>query len=459
MGQSLFEKLWQSHEVKVVGDGYSLLYVDRHILNDMVGVGLAGIEQRGLKVAAPDLTFAVPDHLVPTVGQSNSIMPIQVRKLRVDAPKHGIRLYDTGQDGFGIVHVMAPEQGLALPGMTFTCGDSHSSTIGALGALAWGIGLSEVTHILATQTSLQYKPQSMRITVNGTTKPGLTGKDVILRIIQELGVEAGVGYAVEYAGPVIRSLGMDGRFTICNMSVEMGARFGIIAPDDTTFAYLAGREMSPKGKDWEAAVAQWRDLPSDGDAKFDKVIELDLTDLEPQISWGTTVDQVIGVNGRIPDPAQEENPAKRRSMEAALAYMGLSSGAPIQGLPIDWAFIGSCTNSRIQDLRDAAKVIQGRRVAKGVRAWVVPGSERTRLEAEAEHLDEIFKEAGFEWREPSCSMCAAANGDIVPGGERTISSTNRNFEGRQGPGSRTHLASPAMVAAAAIAGCITDLTL
>ncbi len=457
MGKTLFERLWSSHVVAELGDGYALVHVDRHVVNDVVGPGFATMGQRGLKLFAPQLTSAVPDHMVPSTKEPGALMPMLVQQLRAQSKKHGIKLYDVGEQGFGIVHQMAPEEGIALPGMTFACGDSHSSTIGAVGALAWGIGQSEVVHIMATQTSIQMKPRSMRVNMEGKLGPGISAKDAILKVISHFGAGAGVGYAVEYTGSVIRDMDMDGRFTVCNMSVEMGARFGMVAPDETTYAYVRSRKEAPKGPMWDKALAHWRTLPTDADASFDKELSIDLSGLRPQVSWGTNLDHVVAIDAPIPDPQEEADPDRRRAMEAALKYMDLAPGGSMNGLPVDWVFIGSCTNARLADLQAAAKVAKGRRVAEGVRAWVVPGSVRAKTAAEAEGLDKIFLEAGFEWREPSCSMCAAANGDIVAPGQRTISTTNRNFEGRQGPGARTHLASPAMAAAAAIAGCITDV--
>lgn len=456
MGKSLFEKLWSRHVVAELGDGYALLHVDRHVVNDTVSAGFAALEKRGLPLFSPTLTSVVPDHMVPTVKLPGAPVPVMVTMAREGARKSGARLFDVEDEAFGIVHQMTPEQGLALPGLTFACGDSHSSTIGALGALAWGVGQSEVNHILATQTSIQARPRSMRVNLEGALGPGVHAKDLILHLIARLGADSGVGYAVEYAGAAIRAMGMDGRFTLCNMATDMGARFGLIAPDETTFAYLHGRRFSPTGALWEQALAHWRALPSDADAAFDHEVTVDVTALAPQISWGTSLNHVTPVDRPLPDPADEPDPDKRAAMRSALAYMGLQPGARMDGLPVDWVFIGSCTNARIGDLQAAARLVAGRKVAPGVRAWVVPGSNQARRDAESQGLDRIFLEAGFEWRLPSCSMCAAANGDLVGPGERAISTTNRNYEGRQGPGARTHLASPAMAAAAAVAGCIVD---
>lgn len=456
MGKSLFEKLWSSHVVAELGDGYALLHVDRHVVNDTVSAGFAALSKRGLPLFSPELTSVVPDHMVPTVALPNAPVPVLVTAAREGARKFGARLFDVEDEAFGIVHQMVPEQGLALPGLTFACGDSHSSTIGALGALAWGVGQSEVNHILATQTSIQAKPRSMRINIEGTLQPGVYAKDLILFLISRLGADSGVGYGIEYAGAVIRAMAMEGRFTLCNMATDTGARFGLIAPDETTFAYLRDRRFSPTGSLWDEALAHWRTLPSDADAAFDREVAFDVSDLAPQVSWGTSLNHVIPIDRPIPDPADEADPDKRAAMLSALAYMGLRPGDRMDEVPVDWVFIGSCTNARIGDLQVAAELVKGRRVAPGVRAWVVPGSTRARREAEAQGLDRIFLDAGFEWRLPSCSMCAAANGDLVGPGERAISTTNRNYEGRQGPGARTHLASPAMAAAAAIAGRIVD---
>jgi 3-isopropylmalate/(R)-2-methylmalate dehydratase large subunit len=355
------------------------------------------------------------------------------------------------------VHVMGPELGLSLPGCLIVCGDSHTCTHGGLGALAFGIGSSELAHVLATQTIVQRRPKTMRVSFEGVMPPGVTPKDLILRLIGVIGAAGGTGFAVEYAGSAIRALDLEGRLTICNLSIELGAKMGFIAPDDTTFAYLAGRPFAPKGRMWERAVAEWRKLPSDPGAPFDRELTLDVATIAPQVTWGTSPEHVIAVDQPIPDPAAIADPSRRGGIEAALDYMGLRPNQPILGTKVDWVFIGSCTNSRLSDLRAAAAVVRGRKVAEGVRAWVVPGSEQVKRNAVAEGLDRIFIGAGFEWREPGCSMCLAANGETVPRGQRSISTSNRNFVGRQGPGARTHLASPAMAAAAAIAGAIADV--
>jgi 3-isopropylmalate/(R)-2-methylmalate dehydratase large subunit len=454
--RSLFEKLWSSHVVAELGDDYALLHVDRHVLNDIVSGGLEVMEQRGHGVRERRMTFSVPDHMLPTDATQAGSSPPLASALRIRSGQHGIRLYDAADAGFGIVHVMAPEQGIALPGVTFACGDSHTSTIGALGALAWGVGQSEVVHILATQTSLQLKPKSMRVLLEGRLPARVTAKDAILHTIATLGVESGVGYAVEYAGAVVRELDMEGRFTVCNMSVEMGARFGMIAPDAVTFDYVSTAAQAPRGAEWAAAKAQWQELASDPDASFDSEITLDLSDLKPQVSWGTAVDQVVAIDASVPDPASEPQQERRQAMISAMAYMGLAPGDRLEGLPIDWVFIGSCTNARLSDLRAAAALIGTGHVHPDVRAWVVPGSRQVKAQAEAEGLDRVFTAAGFEWREPGCSMCAAANGDRVGPGQRSLSTTNRNFVGRQGPGARTHLASPETAVASALAGHIAN---
>jgi 3-isopropylmalate/(R)-2-methylmalate dehydratase large subunit len=377
--------------------------------------------------------------------------------LRDRSAAHGIRFFDLGQDGQGIVHVMAPELGIVLPGVTLICGDSHTCTNGALGALAFGVGSSELTHALATQTLRQRRPKRMRVRIEGRPGHGVGPKDLILHIIGRLGAGAGTGHAVEYAGAAVRAMSIEQRLTLCNLSIEMGAKMGLIAPDETTYAYLAGRRYAPKGAAFDQAVGVWRTLPSDPDAVFDREEIIDAASVAPTITWGTSPEHAIGVDGLIPDPATDPDLDRRAARRTALDYMGLEPGRPIAGTPVDWVFIGSCTNGRLSDLRDAAAIARGRRVANGVTAWVVPGSERVKRDAEAEGLDRVFRDAGFAWREPGCSMCVAANGERVPPGRRSVSTSNRNFVGRQGPGARTHLASPAMAAAAAVTGQITDV--
>jgi 3-isopropylmalate/(R)-2-methylmalate dehydratase large subunit len=461
-GQTLFDKLWCSHVVASLGDGADLLHVDRHLLHDLGAPrGLVDLNQRGYTLRNPELTFATADHAVSTApgrhAESNPQSARLMRDLRAETARHGIRLFDLGEEGQGIVHVIGPELGLSLPGALIVCGDSHTCTHGALGALAFGIGSSELIHVLATQTLVQRKPKRMRVRFEGARGAGVTPKDMILHLIGRIGTAGGTGYAVEYAGAAIRALGMEGRMTICNLSIELGAKMGMIAPDDTTYQYLAGRRYAPNGAAWDAAVAAWRQLPSDDGVVFDREVEIDVAAIAPQITWGTSPQDVVAVDARIPDPAGEPDAARRQAMNAALAYMGLAPGAAIAGTRIDRVFIGSCTNSRLSDLRDAAAIARRGRVAAHVEAWVVPGSERVKREAEAEGLDAVFRAAGFHWREPGCSMCLAANGETVAPGARSVSTSNRNFVGRQGPGARTHLASPAMAAAAALAGAIVDV--
>jgi len=456
---TLFEKIWQRHVIAELGDGFALLHVDRHVVPDFNGNAFTALARRGLAVRNPELTFSTADHSVTTDprgadrGQLGNPFVVALREQTAQA---GVRFFDVGEIGHGIVHVITPEMGIALPGLTIAIGDSHTCTNGALGALAWGVGQGELVHILATQSSVQRKPKSLRVRFDGTLAPGVTGKDLILHLIGTVGVAAGNGYAVEYAGSAIRAAAMEARFTICNMSVEWGARYGMIAPDDTTFEYIAGRRYAPQGALWDAAIADWRSLPSDEEAPFDRELAFDVTELRPQVTWGNSLDAVLPIDGRIPDPEQEPDAAKRANMVAALDYMGLKPGEKIEGLPLDRVFIGSCTNSRIGDLRAAAAVVKGRKVAPGVAAWVVPGSEQVKREAEAEGLHDIFTAAGFDWRDPGCSMCLGANGDTIGKGERALSTANRNFAGRQGPGSRTHIASPVMAAISACTGIITD---
>jgi 3-isopropylmalate/(R)-2-methylmalate dehydratase large subunit len=462
MPATLFDKIWNPHVVADLGGGWSLLHCDRVLVHDLSGGrALQEIEEAGYPVAHPDLVFATPDHAVSSApGRTSETFPTGARLLaglRRRAAETGVRLFDLGQDGNGIVHVMGPELGIVLPGTTLVCGDSHTCTNGGVGALAFGIGASELKHVLATQTLPQKKPRRMRIRFEGAAPAGVTPKDMILAAIGRFGAAAGTGHAVEYAGSAVRALSVEGRLTLCNLSIEMGAKMGMVAPDDATFQWLAGRDFAPKGAAWDAAVTAWRDLPSDDGATFDRDLLVEMRDIAPQITWGTSPEHVLPVTGRVPDPASAANADQRAAWEAALAYMGLTAGAPIAGTKVDWVFIGSCTNSRIEDLRAAAAVLRGRQVAPHVTAWVVPGSERVKRDAEAEGLHEAFRAAGFEWREPGCALCVAANGEAVPPGARCVSTSNRNFVGRQGTGARTHLASPAMAAAAAIAGAITDV--
>jgi 3-isopropylmalate/(R)-2-methylmalate dehydratase large subunit len=456
---TLFGKVWRRHVVADLGEGFALLHVDRHVVPDFNGNAFTRLAQRQLPVRNPELTFATADHSVstdPRLADPRQEGNAHVVNLRRDTRSFGIRLFDLGEPGHGIVHVIAPEMGIALPGLTVAIGDSHTCTHGALGALAWGVGQGELVHILATQTCVQHKPRTMRVRFDGQLPRGTGGKDLILHLIGQLGVAAGNGHAVEYAGEAVRSLSMEARFTLCNMSVEWGARYGMVAPDETTFAWLRGRPHAPQGADWDAAVADWRTLATDAGAAFDREVRMDVSRLEPQVTWGNSLDMTVPVSGRVPEPADEPDPARRASMEASLAYMGLQAGQPMAGLPVDRVFIGSCTNSRIGDLRAAAALVRGRKVAARVQAWVVPGSELVRRQAEAEGLDRVFTEAGFDWRRPGCSMCLGANGEIAGPGERLLSTANRNFAGRQGPGSRTHIASPELAAASALAGAVAD---
>jgi 3-isopropylmalate/(R)-2-methylmalate dehydratase large subunit len=454
-------KIWDAHVVADLGDNAYLLHVDRHLLHDLGGSrGLLDLKRRGLSVHSPHLTFATPDHAISSapgrIGTSQ-VGGDLLQALREETRAAGIRLFDINEPGQGIVHVMGPELGLSLPGCLIVCGDSHTCTHGGMGALAFGVGSSELAHVLATQTLVQRRPQAMRVSFEGRMPAGVTAKDLILRLIGVIGTAGGTGYAVEYAGPAMRALDVEGRLTICNLSIELGAKMGFVAPDETTYGYLAGRRFAPKGALWERAVEAWRTLPSDAEAQFDREVSIDTASIVPQVTWGTSPEHVVAVDERIPDPAAIADPGRRGGMEAALDYMGLAPNQPIAGTKVDWVFIGSCTNSRLSDLRAAAAIARGRKVAEGVRAWVVPGSEQVKRDAVAEGLDRIFTAAGFEWREPGCSMCLAANGETIPRGQRSISTSNRNFVGRQGPGARTHLASPAMAAAAAIAGAITDV--
>ena len=458
----MFDKIWSAHEIVVLPGDVSLLYVDRHLIHDLeAGPDLARLARAGRRVRRPDLTFATPDHAVASVpGRATDTNPTGgrlLREMRRRCADAGIRLFDLGQSGQGIVHVIGPELGMTHPGMLIVCADSHTCTHGGMGALAFGVGASEATHVLATQTIRQQRPRTMRIRFEGRRSSAVTAKDLVLHAIGRLGVAAGRGHAVEWAGTAVAALSVEQRLTLCNMSIEMGAKIGMVAPDDTTYEYLAGRPMAPSGRLFDQAVAAWRNLPTDPDAVFDAEFVLDATDVVPQITWGTNPEQVVDITGRVPDPAAERDPARRAAMQAALSYMDLQPGQAMQGLAVDWVFIGSCANSRLSDLREAADVVRGRHVAAGVHAWVVPGSVDVKRAAEAEGLDEVFRSAGFDWREPGCSMCLAANGEVIGPGQRSVSTSNRNFVGRQGPGARTHLAGPAMAAAAAVTGVITDV--
>ncbi|MGH6896473.1 MAG: 3-isopropylmalate dehydratase large subunit [Geminicoccaceae bacterium] len=460
--KTLFDKIWEAHVVHEQEDGTCLLYIDRHLVHEVTSPqAFEGLRQSGRKVRRPDATLAVPDHNVPTTDRSRGIAEeqsrIQVEALQKNCREFGITLFDVDDIRQGIVHIIGPEQGFTLPGMTIVCGDSHTSTHGAFGALAFGIGTSEVEHVLATQTLLQKRPKNMRITVAGALPFGVTAKDVILAIIGRIGTAGGTGHVIEYAGDVVRGLSMAGRMTICNMSIEAGARAGLIAPDDTTYAYVQGRPMAPKAGAFEQAVGHWRTLPSDPGARYDREVQLDAPSIEPQVTWGTSPQDVQPISGKVPDPGQVSDPARRAAMERALEYMGLAPNTPMSEIRVDKVFFGSCTNARIEDLRAAALVVRGKKVAPTVQAMVVPGSGLIKHQAEEEGLDRIFLDAGFEWREAGCSMCLGMNPDQLKPGERCASTSNRNFEGRQGPGGRTHLMSPAMAAAAALAGHITDV--
>jgi 3-isopropylmalate/(R)-2-methylmalate dehydratase large subunit len=461
--RTLLDKVWDAHVVRELEDGRTLLYIDRHLVHEVTSPqAFEGLRLSGRKVRRPDLTFATVDHNVPT--SPNRHLPIadplarqQVETLRENAVTFGVPLYDFNSGRQGIVHVIGPELGLTLPGTTIVCGDSHTSTHGAFGALAFGIGTSEVEHVLATQCLAQARPKAMRVTFTGTLSPGVTAKDVALALMGRLGVSGGSGYALELAGPLIAGLSMEQRMTICNMSIEAGARSALIAPDATTTVFLEGRPHAPKGAEWTAAVERWSQLKSDPGARFDAEITIDVQSLVPLVTWGTRPDMVEPVTGRVPDPTSAASDGDARAMERALEYMGLTPGTAIDSVPIDRVFIGSCTNARIEDLRAAASVAKGHKVNSRVRALVVPGSQKVKADAEREGLDRIFAEAGFEWREPGCSMCLGMNDDTLGEGERCASTSNRNFEGRQGRGGRTHLVSPAMAAAAAIEGHFTDV--
>jgi 3-isopropylmalate/(R)-2-methylmalate dehydratase large subunit len=460
-GRTLLAKIWDQHVIARLSDDTDLLHIDRHLLHDLGGSrGLLDLKKRNLTVHNPELIFATPDHAISTAqgrAGTSKIGQELLALLRVETSEAGIALFDIDEPGQGIVHVIGPELGLSLPGSTIVCGDSHTCTHGGLGALAFGIGSSELTHVLATQALIQCRPKTMRVRFEGKLSAGVTAKDLILALIGHIGAAGGTGYAVEYAGSAIRELPIEGRLTICNLSIELGAKVGMVAPDEKTYEYIRGRRYAPQGEMWEQAVAAWRQLPSDPDAVFDREVMIDVATIIPQVTWGISPEHVIGVDGYVPDPQAIADPARRAAIETALDYMGLKGGAAIAGTPVDWVFIGSCTNSRLSDLRAAAEIARGRKVAPGVRAWVVPGSETVKRDAVAEGLDKLFTEAGFEWREPGCSMCLAANGEVVTPGQRAVSTSNRNFVGRQGPRARTHLASPASAAAAAICGAIADV--
>jgi 3-isopropylmalate/(R)-2-methylmalate dehydratase large subunit len=460
---TLFDKVWNAHIVRQSAGEPALIYIDLHLVHEVTSPqAFEGLRLNGRNVRRPDLTFATIDHNVPTIFDDrfdikDPIAAQQIETLRKNCANASIQLFDVDTPQQGIVHVIGPEQGLTQPGMTIVCGDSHTSTHGAFGALAFGIGTSEVEHVLATQCLQQSKPKSMQILVNGDLPRGTTAKDLALGIIHQIGTDGGTGYVIEYCGEAVRKLSMEGRMTLCNMSIESGARAGMVSPDETTFAYLRGRPHAPLGEKWEHAVHYWRTLPSDAGAKFDKVVEFDATRLEPYVTWGTSPGMSAPVSGRVPRLDEASNDLDSKALQRTLDYMGIAGGTPIEAISIDRAFIGSCTNARIEDLREAARVLRGYRIHPLVHAMVVPGSGLVKQQAEREGLDKIFKEAGAEWREPGCSMCLGMNPDILLEGQRCASTTNRNFEGRQGRGGRTHLVSPAMAAAAAVAGRFVDV--
>jgi 3-isopropylmalate/(R)-2-methylmalate dehydratase large subunit len=454
---TLSDKVWERHVVRSAPGEPDLLYIDLHLIHEVTSPqAFDGLRLSGRTVRRPDLTVATMDHNVPTTDVDQPIAdPISAKQIDVlasNCAEFGVRLYKMGDPGQGIVHIIGPEQGLTLPGMTIVCGDSHTSTHGAFGALAFGIGTSEVEHVLATQTLPQARPGTMAVTVDGDLPAGVTAKDVVLSIIARIGTAGGIGSIIEYRGSAIRALSMEGRMTVCNMSIEAGARAGLIAPDDTTFSYLEGRPFVPTGPAWEHALDDWRSLATDDDARFDREVHLDAAQLRPAVSWGTNPGQTVTIDDEVPDPDSFDEPHQREAARLALRYMGLEAGTAMRDIAVDTVFIGSCTNSRIEDLRAAAGVLEGRSVRDGLRALVVPGSHRVKSQAEAEGLDRVFSSAGFEWREPGCSMCLAMNPDKLAAGERCASTSNRNFEGRQGKGGRTHLVSPAVAAATAVAG-------
>ncbi|MGI4719007.1 MAG: 3-isopropylmalate dehydratase large subunit [Janthinobacterium lividum] len=463
MQKTLYDKLWDSHVVRADLDGTTVLYIDRHLVHEVTSPqAFEGLREASRGLWRVSSNLAVADHNVPTTDRAHGIADptsrLQVETLDANARSFGLTYFDMNDKRQGIVHVIGPEQGATLPGMTVVCGDSHTSTHGAFGCLAHGIGTSEVEHVLATQTLLAKKSKSMLVRVDGALPPGVTAKDIVLAVIGKIGTAGGTGYAIEFGGSTIRALSMEGRMTVCNMAIEAGARAGMVAVDDTTIEYVKGRPFSPKGEQWEQAVAYWRTLHSDEGAVFDTVVKLDASEIRPQVTWGTSPEMVTSVDGRVPDPQEESDSVRRGAIEKALAYMDLAPNTPIEQIAIDKVFIGSCTNSRIEDLRAAAEVVRGRQRAPNVKlAMVVPGSGLVKEQAEREGLDRIFKEAGFEWREPGCSMCLAMNADRLEPGERCASTSNRNFEGRQGQGGRTHLVSPAMAAAAGIAGRFVDV--
>jgi|TARA_B110000211_G_C14088753_1_gene557935 3-isopropylmalate/(R)-2-methylmalate dehydratase large subunit len=462
MPKTLYDKIWDDHLVHQQPDGTTLLYVDRHLVHEVTSPqAFEGLRMQKRKVRRPELTLAVPDHNVPTSDRSKGIVDqeskLQVDTLRKNCEEFGIQLFDVNDKRQGIVHIIGPEQGFTQPGTVIVCGDSHTATHGAFGSLAFGIGTSEVEHVLATQTLIQKRSKNFRINVNGKLPAGVTSKDVILKIIGTIGTAGGTGYVIEFAGEVIRNLSVEQRMTICNMTIEAGARAGLIAPDEKTFQYFKGRPMSPKEENWDKALAHWKSLYSDDDCKFDKEINIEAKDIEPLVTWGTSPQDVSPITGTVPDPEKEKDEERKNAMYRSLEYMGLKPNMKISDIKVDTIFIGSCTNGRIEDLRLAAKLLEGKKIAKSVTAMVVPGSGLVKKQAEEEGLDKIFKYAGFQWREPGCSMCLAMNDDKLKSKERCASTSNRNFEGRQGRGGRTHLVSPGMAVAAAIQGHLADV--
>ncbi len=460
--RTLFDKVWDSHVVERLPDGTCVLYIDRHLVHEVTSPqAFDGLRTAGRRVRRPEATLAVVDHNIPTSDRSQGIAEeesrIQVETLESNVAAFGVPYFPVLDPRQGIVHLVGPEQGVSLPGMTIVCGDSHTSTHGALGALAFGIGTSEVEHVLATQTLLQKPAKNMLVRVDGTLPPGCSAKDIVLAIIGRIGTAGGNGHVIEFGGETIRALDMAGRMTVCNMAIEAGARAGLIAPDETTFAYIDGRPFAPHGAAFDAAVAHWRTLPSDADAVYDRVVTLDAAEIAPMVTWGTSPEAVLPITGTVPNPADEPDEARRAQLQRMVEYMGLIPGQKLTELVVDVVFVGSCTNGRIEDIRVVAQLVQGRRVAPGVRAMVVPGSGLVKQQAEAEGLDRILRDAGFEWREAGCSMCLGMNPDKLTPGQRCASTSNRNFEGRQGPGGRTHLLSPAMAAAAAVTGHLTDV--
>lgn len=456
----MLAKIWDEHEILRHPSGPSLLYIDRDMIHEGSFHAFADLKRRGMKPRRPKQIFGVADHYVPTLGRTSKDAASPAIARMIDTFDEnmewgGVRHFGLSSRSQGIVHVVAPEQGITLPGLTIVCSDSHTSTQGALGAIAFGIGQSENAHVLATQTIWQLRPKTMRVTINGTLGQGVTAKDVMLALIAKIGAAGAGGHAIEFAGQVVRDMSIEGRLTLCNMSIEAAARFGMVAPDETTFAYVRGRNFAPNEQEWDAAVSHWHQLVSDGDATFDREVVLEGAEIAPMVTWGTSPEDAVSIDGRVPDPSSFDNADKRKAVAKSLEYMELSPGTELSGLRLDKVFIGSCTNSRIEDLRAAAAILKGRKAK--IQAIVVPGSTQVKEQAEAEGIATIFRDAGFEWRDSGCSMCAAMNGDVVGPGERCASTSNRNFVGRQGPGARTHLVSPAMAAAAAIAGCLTDV--